>query len=83
MKEEKFWLWVAAMLPEPLVYWAALRLMAYATTGEYGRQEVPALLMMTALDRWEKMMYPADQTPTVDLEEALRPGDPRCDYRGP
>jgi hypothetical protein len=47
------WLSLAWLLPKRLVYWSSIRLMAHATQGEYGAQEVPALLAMDALKRWE------------------------------
>lgn len=43
---------LAWRLPRPLVYWCAIRLMAHATTGQYGTTEAPALLAMDALKRW-------------------------------
>lgn len=49
----KLWTWLAYRLPRPLVYWAAIRLMAHATTGQYRDQVVPDLTAMDALKRWE------------------------------
>jgi hypothetical protein len=49
---KKFWSWLAYKLPRPLVYWAAIRLMAAATTGQYSSQVVPELTAMEALKRW-------------------------------
>jgi hypothetical protein len=40
-------------LPRRLVYWCAIRLIANATTGFYGDQNVPDLSAMVALKRWE------------------------------
>jgi hypothetical protein len=40
-------------LPKTIVYWAAIRLGAHATTGKYGSQNVPELHFMDALKRWE------------------------------
>lgn len=40
-------------LPRWLIYWAAIRLMAHATTGRYGSQVVPDLYAMDALKRWD------------------------------
>ena len=45
---------IAGWLPKRLVYFCALRLMAYATSGQYGDTEVPALTGMDALARWTK-----------------------------
>lgn len=44
----------AASLPPQVVYYAAIRLGVYATTGEYSNQEVPALYFVEALKRWEE-----------------------------
>jgi len=44
--------WIAAKMPRWLVYHCAIRLIAFATTGKHGAQEVPALTAMDALDRW-------------------------------
>jgi len=43
----------AWLLPPKLAYWAAIRVMAHATTGSYGNQVVPELLAMDALKRWD------------------------------
>jgi hypothetical protein len=52
--KEKMQMWVAWKLPRWLVRWAAVRLIAHATQGKYGNQEVPALNAMDALKRWDK-----------------------------
>ena len=44
---------LAYWLPQRLVYWAAIRLGAYATCGKYGNTIVPDLRFMDALKRWE------------------------------
>lgn len=49
---ERFWLWLAWKLPRTLVMWASIRLIAHATTGEYGSTIVPELSAMDALKRW-------------------------------
>jgi hypothetical protein len=51
---EIFWMWIAWKLPKPLVMWCAIRLMAHATTGQYGSQEVGTVSIMDALQRWDK-----------------------------
>lgn len=53
VKKEKLQMWFAWRLPKWLVKWAAVRLMAHATTGEYGSTVVPELTAMDALKRWE------------------------------
>jgi len=40
------------LLPARVVYWAAIRMFAHATTGKYSEQIVPDLTAMQALDRW-------------------------------
>ena len=50
---EKVWMWIAWRLPHQLVKWTAIRLIAYATQGKYGSQNVPELSAMDALKRWE------------------------------
>ena len=44
---------VAWLLPSKVAYWAAIRVMAHATTGSYSNQLVPELLAMDALKRWD------------------------------
>lgn len=41
------------LLPRDIVYWAAIRLMANATTGKYSATVVPELTMLEALERWD------------------------------
>ena len=53
VKTEKLQMWVAWKLPKWLVKWAAVRLISHATTGQYGKQLVPALGAMEALKRWD------------------------------
>lgn len=49
---EKITMWVVWRLPKRLVYWCAIRLIAWATTGKYSGQVVPKLTAMDALKRW-------------------------------
>ena len=51
---DKLSMFIAYRLPSRVVYWCAIRLLAHATTGQYGNQIVPDLLAMEALKRWEK-----------------------------
>lgn len=51
--KDKIQMWFAWRLPKWLVKWAAVRLVAHATTGEYGSTVVPELTAMDALKRWE------------------------------
>ena len=48
----KFWFWWAWRLPKKLVYFAAIRLVAFATQGEYDNTVVSELPAMEAIGRW-------------------------------
>ena len=50
----RFWRWLAFKLPPTLVYHAAIRLVSWATVGEYGDTIVPELPAMEAIGRWER-----------------------------
>ncbi len=51
----KFYEWVAYRLPKKLVYWCAIRLGAFGTTGnKYGNTEVTSVRFTTLLNRWEQ-----------------------------
>ena len=54
MKKERIQLFFARMLPKWLVYWASIRMIANATTGEYSSTVVPELTAMETLQRWKK-----------------------------
>ena len=58
---EKIWMWIAWRLPKELVYWCAMRVGAHATQGQYGNQEVPALLFMDAIKRWDPAPPPPQE----------------------
>ena len=49
---ERFHMWLAWRLPRRLAYWAAIRVGAHATQGQYSDQVVPELGFMDALKRW-------------------------------
>ncbi len=49
----RFWQWLANRLPNKLVYFASIKLGAYATMGKYGNTVVPELTFMDAIKRWE------------------------------
>jgi len=51
---DRFMRWVAWRLPRRLVMWAALRVVAYATQGDYSDTVVPDLTAMDALKRWNE-----------------------------
>lgn len=49
---EKVARWIANHLPRSVVYFAAIRLIANATVGEWSSQVVPELYAVDALKRW-------------------------------
>ncbi len=51
--KERLLTWIAWRLPKSIVKWAAVRMFAHATTGEYSGQVVPDLTAMDALKRWD------------------------------
>ena len=57
-KEKIMWIklsrWLANRLPKRVVYFAVVRLVAYATTGDYKMTSATTLGVMDALKRWEK-----------------------------
>lgn len=53
-RAEKLLNWFVWKLPRRLVYQCAIRVIAHATTGQYGDQVVPELTAMDALERWDK-----------------------------
>ena len=52
-RKDKVSKWVAYVLPKRIVYWAAFRVIANATRGKHSQQEVPSLLAMDAIARWD------------------------------
>jgi hypothetical protein len=52
---EKFWFWWAWRLPKRLVYFAAIRLVTFATQqDEFSNTAVPELRAMDAIGAWER-----------------------------
>ena len=45
--------WVADHLPKWIIYFATIRLIAYATSGRYSDTGVPKLGAIEAVKRWE------------------------------
>lgn len=43
---------IAWRLPRSIAYWAAIRVMAHATTGKHGNTLVPELRATEAIERW-------------------------------
>lgn len=50
---EKLLLKLVWKLPRRLVMWCCIRVLAHATTGQFGNQVVPELNAMEALRRWD------------------------------
>jgi len=44
--------WIAWRLPRRIVYWAAIRLTVFATSGLHSDQVIPELDVLDALKRW-------------------------------
>jgi len=53
---EQLLLWFVGHLPREVAYRAAIRVIADATTGAYGNQNVPELYAMDAIERWPKRL---------------------------
>jgi len=51
--KEKLAMKIAWLLPKRVAMWAAIRVGANATQGEYSNQIVPELSFMDALKRWD------------------------------
>lgn len=51
---ERVCVWIAWRMPRQLVMWAAIRLMAHATTGKNGSRVPDRVSIMDALRSWEK-----------------------------
>ncbi len=50
---EKFWFWLAWLVPRKLAYFCTIRLGAHATTGQYSNTVVPEVTYMDVLKAWE------------------------------
>jgi hypothetical protein len=50
---DKLRMWIAWRMPKSVVYWCAVRVGAHAIQGKYSNQNVPELLFMDALQRWQ------------------------------
>lgn len=53
-KLEAVTMWVAWHVPRSVAYWCTIRLGAHATGSKYPTQEVPALTVADALQRWRE-----------------------------
>ena len=52
IKEVNFWYWLVAKLPNKLIYFCFMHVMAYSTTGKYGNMIVPELTGIDAIKRY-------------------------------
>ncbi len=59
VKEVKFWYWIVNLLPKRIIYFCFMHVMAYSTTGKYGKTVVPDLSGMEAIKRYENAMKKA------------------------
>lgn len=57
----KFYQWVANRLPRPIVYYAAIRLVAYVSTRQFRYRVVPSIGAMEAIQSWERTLKERDQ----------------------
>lgn len=46
-------IWIAAILPERVAYFGAMRIWAHATLGKYENEEISEVTMVSCLERWE------------------------------
>jgi hypothetical protein len=51
--QNDFWEWLSYLLPRKLVYYATIRLWAYATTGKYSTVEAPSATVIDCIKRWK------------------------------
>jgi len=51
---EHLCLWVATLMPRKLVYWAAVLLMSYGTTGRWSDTDPDDVRATTLLKRWNQ-----------------------------
>ena len=49
-----FYKWLADRLPKKLVYFTTIRLLIFATTGEYSNTNTESIRAITTLRRWKK-----------------------------
>jgi cytochrome c-type biogenesis protein CcmH/NrfF len=50
---EQVLVWIIWRLPRRIVYWAAIRLMAHATTAVYPTRTPDGVTILEALDAWD------------------------------
>lgn len=63
---------VAWALPRSIVMWAYIRVVANATTGNYGNTIVPDLTAMEALERWDNDKRPQIHPNLVPAHNAIK-----------
>lgn len=54
--KDRVCLWLSFRIPARLAMWAAVRVIAHATTGKYSNQIVPELTAMDALKRYDDVL---------------------------
>lgn len=47
------WLWLVRFIPRSVVYWAGVRLLAHATSGQYSDTHVANVSGIEMLRRWQ------------------------------
>jgi len=68
---DKAAMYVAWALPRRVALWAFIRVMAHASQGPYGHENVNDITYRQAYDRWEKGPHPIPDDP---LEEGYWEG---------
>jgi hypothetical protein len=51
-RSDKFWMFLVKFIPRKLKLFCAIHILAYATTGKYGKTVVPELTALEAIDRY-------------------------------
>lgn len=51
---DKFFCWLAWLLPRRLAYWAAIRVLTWASTREFSHREMGSITVIEAIQSWPK-----------------------------
>ncbi len=51
--KDRIWRWLASLLPKQLVYFAAIRMWAHATSGKWSDEDAPSVTFNQGVSRWE------------------------------
>ncbi len=53
-KMERFWRWLAWLLPRELVKWATVRCASHATQGKWGLECITSVNALECIKRWDE-----------------------------